>query len=58
MSRIKRDRGQTIFNLGPMMIRTDAINRHEYNRLRKLQKIKLNDVFLALRKPKKKNGSS
>jgi len=48
-SNVRREDGVTIVDLGHRRIKTDMINRHRYNDLRKKDTVSLKDVLWALR---------
>jgi len=46
---VRRCDGRTVVQLGHITIKTDMINRHRYNDLRKKDKVKERDVLWALK---------
>lgn len=47
---VYRKKGKTLVRLGAWCLKTDCINRHEYNRLRKDENLTVYKVYLALRR--------
>jgi len=53
MSKVSREDGETIVQLGHIRVRTDLINRYRYNDLRKKDRPGPRDVVWALKESKK-----